>query len=366
MLTWRELHNPYADHRTGLAVHPAMVFSADLDPVSEAAEALSQLCPANPFCTPAYLQAMRAGGTRVWRLAVGDQNTLSGGCFCYLQAGRFNRSLIIPSLPAVAVESVFWEGLLNHIRTMKVSRLEVNSYFSPPVTIPVLKGETRRRTRHEYFVDLQAGELWTILHENHRRRVRKASKAGLQMRCMAEASNCREHAQLMASSMERRTNRGEQVPTEFEVKSFQPLLQSGAGRLYQAVRGTEVLSSVLLLLARQGAYLHSGGTSPEGMELGASHWLHHELMRMLQTEGKTIYNLGGTEDDSSGLALFKSRFGAQVRRLEAVEAFPGGNWRSLLSRAARRLTSSSQRSRQPTPAKVPQASAKAPGTREGP
>ena len=323
-----------------------MVLSADLDSGLDAAEALSRLCPTNPFCTPFYLQAMRVQNEQAWTLTLRDQHGGHDGCLCYVRVGRVNRSLVIPSLPAIAARPAFWEELARQSRALRVSRLEINTFCSPAVTIPALPGESRRRTRYEYFVDMRAGELWNVLHENHRRRVRKAAKAGLDLRCEAGDAACSEHARLMASSMERRSDRGEEVPAQPAVRSFKPLLECGAGRLYQAVKGAEVLSSVLLLLSSQGAYLHSGGTSPEGMELGASHWLHHELMKRLATEGKAIYNLGGTEDDSSGLALFKIRFGAQQRRLEAVEAFPGNSLRSRFSLLARRLADGCRRLRQ--------------------
>ena len=320
-----------------------MVFSADLETGPEAAEAVAKLCPANPFFTPSYLQAMRSQGHQPWRLEMRERNQGGGACFCYVRAGRINKTLSIPSLPAMAAHSEFWEGLLRQVRAINISRLEVNTYCSPLLAIPALSGETRRRTRYEYIVELQANDLWTTLHENHRRRVRKASKAGLHIQCAGEEKACHEHAALMASSMGRRASRGEDVPAEFAVSSFKPLLESGAGRLYQAVRGNQVLSSVLLLVASQGVYLHSGGTDPEGMDLGASHWLHHELMQALREEGKVLYNLGGTEDPGSGLALFKARFGAQERRLEAVEAFPGTGVRSLASLLARRAGDSCRR-----------------------
>ncbi|HSB74249.1 MAG TPA: GNAT family N-acetyltransferase [Terriglobales bacterium] len=323
-----------------------MVLSADLDSGLDAAEALSRLHPTNPFCTSSYLQAMRARSAQAWTLTLRDEHGVRDACLCHLLVGRVNRSLIIPSLPALAAEPAFWEEVARQCRSLRVSRLELNTYCSPAMTIPAVQGESRRRTRFEYFVDMRGGDLWTVLHENHRRRVRKAAKAGLELRCEAGDAACSEHAKLMASSMERRTERGEEVPTQFALRSFKPLLQSGAGRLYQAVRGAQIISSVLLLLSSQGAYLHSGGTGPEGMELGASHWLHHELMKQLTAEGKLIYNLGGTEDDSSGLALFKARFGAQVRQLQAVEAFPGNSLRSRLSLLARRLEDGSRQLRQ--------------------
>jgi lipid II:glycine glycyltransferase (peptidoglycan interpeptide bridge formation enzyme) len=118
-------------------------------------------------------------------------------------------------------------------------------------------------------------------------------------------------------------------------------VQQGAGNIVQAVKGDRILSSALVLKAEQGAYYQSGGTSAEGMACGASHYLLVEIARALQQAGMRSFNLGGTRDASSGLALFKSRFGARVVKLESATFHVGSGsadawfrkWASILRRA---------------------------------
>jgi lipid II:glycine glycyltransferase (peptidoglycan interpeptide bridge formation enzyme) len=95
---------------------------------------------------------------------------------------------------------------------------------------------------------------------------------------------------------------------------------NGAGDLFQVVRDDAVLSSMLVIMSRAGAYYHSAGTSQEGMEIGASHFLVHSVARTLQEGGVKIFNLGGAEIENPGLRAFKSRFGTMPVETEAVRA----------------------------------------------
>lgn len=133
--------------------------------------------------------------------------------------------------------------------------------------------------------------------------------------------------------MERREQRGESVPSVQPDPFDRALLVSRAAELFQAYDGTSVLSSILVLRAPLGAYYQSAGTSPEGMELGASQFLISSVAAILQGEGMHLFNLGGAGDESPGLQRFKSGFGAHPVPLEAATFVFG----SRGERAARRL-----------------------------
>jgi len=78
-----------------------------------------------------------------------------------------------------------------------------------------------------------------------------------------------------------------------------------------------VVSSLMVLLCRDGAYYQSAGTSPEGMDIGASTFLVSEAIRELAQEEKTVFNLGGAGPESEGLRRFKAGFGAKPVALAA-------------------------------------------------
>lgn len=304
----------------------------------EHAATIVRLVPANPFCTKSYAEAMRAAGTQAWLLGTTQAGRLVSGCYGYLTAGRLNRVLRIPSLPHMAPDDAFWDGLVRFCASHGVTCLELNSFASPAVRIPPLRGEVERQDRCEYVLDLGDPEWEQRLARKHRQNIKRARQAGVTLRRAGSAEDCRKHVGLMAASMERRRRRGEQVPNgaEDELPWSLLFIQKGAGELFQAVAGNEVLSSAMILKAAEGAYNQSAGTSPAGMKCGASHFLIYAIAGLLQENSVRIFNLGGVESNP-GLRLFKSRFGAASVSLESAVFYLGSDLRRRLTGAARSL-----------------------------
>ena len=69
-------------------------------------------------------------------------------------------------------------------------------------------------------------------------------------------------------------------------------------------------------MAPEAGYNHTQGTSHEGMDVGAAHWLIRHTAEALLADGKRIFNLGGTDQIDSGLERFKSGFGLSTSRIE--------------------------------------------------
>ena len=90
------------------------------------------------------------------------------------------------------------------------------------------------------------------------------------------------------------------------------------------MREGEVLSSILVLRSRSGAYAQTSGTVDGGLEYGAAQFLWHETARRLQNESVDLLNLGGTDLESKGLQEFKAGFGAVRVELESAEFYLGG------------------------------------------
>ncbi len=112
-------------------------------------------------------------------------------------------------------------------------------------------------------------------------------------------------------------------------------METGLCTLFQAFHDGQPVSSMLVAQAVRGAYLQSSGTSPAGMDTGASHFLLYEILSRLQLDGVDVFNLGGVDNIDSGLALFKSHFGATPILLESAEFYLGGYIRRKLTTAAR-------------------------------
>jgi hypothetical protein len=300
-------------------------FYAESAPLQNLYAALAALAPANPFYTPRYIEAKRALGLQPWVLTLRREGQLLAACAAFMKGSFLRRSLEIPSLPLLPDSEMFWEGLQQFCRKTRTASLVVNSNASPAstrFTIPALPGEINRRKRCEYVLALQ-NDLWQRLVPHHRRNVSRGHKTGLQVRHAVDAQACQEHARLVEASMARRQSRGEAVSTRITAQSFVAYTRHGAGELFQAVRDGKVLSSILILLAERGAYYQSAGTSPAGMACGASHFLVHEITRSLQGRNIELFNFGGAEPQNTGLARFKTGFGATVVELEAARFFLG-------------------------------------------
>jgi len=298
---------------------------------------LAALFPVNPFHTASYVQAMKDLGQEPWFLSICEGQKLITGCAAFISVGRIHRSLCIKSLPDLPDPAVFWEGVLRLARESRISVLDANTVASTSASIPQLAGEYRRIDRWEYVLDLQNGDLMAKMHTGHRRKIRKAEKQQLVFRVAEGDEACKVHGQLIASSMERRQNRGEGVSTNIETNTLRTLLQRKAALMFEAIGNDRVQSSLAVLRAERGAYLQSTGTSPEGMETGASHFLQHSCARLFQEQGLAVYNLGGSYEPDSGLARFKLGFGTRAIQLQAVEAFVGHGVRTYVGRLVRFL-----------------------------
>lgn len=300
---------------------------------SDIVAAIERLYPENPFATNAYFESRRRLWYEGYVLGVeGSSGALVQGCGAFLRTGRLNKTLEIISSPKGEGNESFWPGVRDFCRKHGVTQLELETYASPPGTdAPLLSPRGERRERCELILDLTSDPT-AQLSSNHRRNVKKGQKSGLTMLRARSADAAAAHEALIGESMSRRRLRGESVPDEHARSETEALLASGAGELFQAVRGETVVSSVLVLSASEGAYYQSAGTSPEGMEMGASHFLIHGIALELKAGGARSFNLGGA-DANSTLQRFKEGFGAHRSRSSATSCYVGPSWRRAVQRA---------------------------------
>ena len=242
--------------------------------------------------------------------------------WAFLSGWFLRRNLHIRSLPSLPEPETFWRGVMQSCRRLGVWGLQIDTYASPGAVIPQLPGELERRDRWEYALDLGCDNILDGVSTQHRRNISRASKAGLSICRTREASACTKHLELMDASTERRAHRGEKVDPGQDSARPLALLASGAGEIFQAVIGEQVLSSILVLRSSQGAYYQSAGTLPEGMKLGASPFLVSQVAALVKQEGARVFNLGGAGAESPGLRRFKAGFGAREFELQAASFCP--------------------------------------------
>ena len=290
---------------------------------------LAAHAPENPFLTSAYFKARKHLGAEAWIIGLKERQRLHSAAGAFITRGRLNSRIEVASLPAAAADRQYWSGLLRFASQHRITEIEGNSFASPMVTVPVLTEEVERTPRCEYLVDLNDFRI-DNLSSNHRRNIRKASVRKLTSTRSTDLTACREHVRLMSLSHDRRRRRGEVIHGGSDVDRLMPLLTCGCGELFQASADREVLSSILVLRASKGAYYQSAGTAPEGMTLGASHFLIYSVMCQLKEDGVRVFNLGGAPVGST-LARFKGGFGAAAVSLTSVMLYTGSRWRSRLT-----------------------------------
>ena len=297
-------------------------FRFTLKPPPHLIERVAECNPANPFHTSQYVSASESLGNRACLVALNHGDEMVAGCPAFLAGSFLGRSLVIDSLPAMPSPEVFWRGLLDFCRSLKVWRLQIGTYASPSAEIPHLPGEVGRQTRCEHVLDLDREDLLGGASSQHRRNISRAAKAGLSIVRTREAGARAHHVALMNASLERRAKRGEAVESPRQDARLSALLSSGAAELFQATNGDQILSSILVLRSRQGAYYESAGTLPEGMKTGASPFLVSRVAAILKEEGSRVFNLGGATAENPGLVRFKTGFGTREVALEAASFCP--------------------------------------------
>ena len=276
----------------------------------------------NPFCSPRFVEARTNQGERPYLFTLTDQNEIVAACFGFLREKSLRRTLQIVSLPRLPDSDSFWRGVWQVCLQSKIWHLQVDSYASPEAEIPFLQGETARRERFEYVLELSSENYQAGVSANHWRNISHAVGAQLAVHRTRESRALAEHVSLMELSRVRRIKRGERIEFEQNAALSHALLSTGAGELFQAVESQQVISSVLVLRSQAGAYYQSAGTSQRGMAIGASPFLISRICEVLRQEEIRVFNLGGASPENSGLRRFKAGFGARELRLTAASFCP--------------------------------------------
>ena len=161
---------------------------------------------------------------------------------------------------------------------------------------------------------LQAGDLFARMHSHHRRVVRKAQRAELEV-SVEESPSLEEFAALYERTMARLDADAFYLftPEYWASLGALPLLLVGARR------SGELLASVLCFAAKPWLHYHLGASSDEGRRVGASHLVLYEAAAWAQGQGYELFHLGGgVGGRADSLHEFKSRFDPGAEREFAI------------------------------------------------
>jgi serine/alanine adding enzyme len=161
---------------------------------------------------------------------------------------------------------------------------------------------------------LQAGDLFARMHSHHRRVVRKAQRAELEVG-VEESPSLEEFAALYERTMAR-------LDADL-FYLFTPEYWASLGALplllVSARREGELLASVLCFTAKPWLHYHLGASSDEGRRVGASHLVLYEAASWARENGYEIFHLGGgVGGRADSLFEFKLRFDPGAEREFAI------------------------------------------------
>jgi Acetyltransferase (GNAT) domain len=276
------------------------------------------LNPHSPFNTAVYAAAMGELGMTTCLFLLRRDSDVAAACLGFLRKGALSRHLEIASVPRLAHSAPFWEGLFGFCSREGVWDLDVRTYASDVTDVPSRAGESRRRKRCEFVLDLTPPDLTPGFCTNHRRDYKRGKKAGLTIQRTRDPQASRAHLALVEASMDRRKARGEDTGEAETTRLFEALLKTGAAEIFTAANPEKTLSSILILRSAHSAYYQSGGSDPDGMAIGSSKFLFAETAAILKSEGAQSFNLGGAGEEEESLSRFKAGFGASLMHSEEV------------------------------------------------
>jgi len=252
-----------------------------------------------------------------------------------LERGRIRAGLGLTWISESSELETALADLRRFVSRRHVSEFWIESVGPSRARIPELPRETMRYADQEMFlVDLTRDDPFGAFASNHRRNVRKAAKAGVELLRLSPDEACAIHLDLIRRSVSRRLERGERSWKSTNLERIRTLLGTGHGALFQAGSDGRVLSSKLVLTFGDCAFYETGGSSPDGMAVGASQFLMSSIIDDLVGRDFKTLNLGVVPDDDAGLRRFKAGFGASVVRVDRAYASVGNVWTKAVNASA--------------------------------
>jgi hypothetical protein len=209
-------------------------------------------------------------------------------------------------------------------RQQRWSELVLDSFDGPIPAGDLQASGFSVTERWEFLVDLLPNEeeRMAVLKGSLRRKIRKAIKAGVEVRTESGLEAVRRLQALQGHTQERRRQRGEAMSCpgdeQYRILSRE-FVDQGGGRLVVGVLHGQPVTSILLGEHQQRAYYLMGGSNAEGLAANSASLVMWRATQMLHEEGFQVLNLGGVPHAAEaaghpehGLYRFKSSFADPV------------------------------------------------------
>lgn len=164
--------------------------------------------------------------------------------------------------------------------------------------------------RFEFLLDIAQYSLSKI-SSNHKRNIKKSTKAGAKIIFPADIDAMRSHIALVNANLGIKGVGGITNSSEY----FRYLIEKNAGLLMQVTESGQPLASTFFITNQNYAYYHSSGTSDRGKQIGAAYFLVDCMITEMQKRQMRYLNLGGCTSKQTGLQRFKMGFRPEARIL---------------------------------------------------
>jgi hypothetical protein len=167
--------------------------------------------------------------------------------------------------------------------------------------------------RFEFLLDISQYSVSKI-SSNHKRNIKKSTKAGARIALPTDLEAARSHIELVNTNLDNKGLGGITNSPEY----FRYLVQNNSGLLMQVTENEQLLASTFFITNQEYSYYHSSGTSDRGKQIGAAYFLVDRMIAEMRERQMSYLNLGGCTSEQTGLQRFKLGFRPETRVLASA------------------------------------------------
>ncbi len=183
---------------------------------------------------------------------------------------------------------------------------------------PILSEPARIELRDNLEIDLEAAPLdglWKGIKSEARNRIRRATRADVQVNWIEAPDAVRIYRGLVQSTYNRQGIRPN-FPFSFYEILYREMIGRGL-RILSAVHQGKIIAALWILHDARKCYFWDGASNQEFRQLAANHLLHWEVLSWAKQRGLKTYDLIGRSTESGragarpGIGRFKRSLGAR-------------------------------------------------------
>ena len=196
-------------------------------------------------------------------------------------------------------------GLTSHFQQGRISKLEVRW---PLPALPSAQGSSHH-VLHQVDLEADPKRVLSRFQSMHRRNIKTAEKSEVRI----EQGNTEQHLRAFYR-LHLVTRQRQGMPTQpwrFFQLIGKHLLERDLGFIVLAYKGEDCIAASVFLKYQKTLMYKYGASTPDSLQYRPNNLVMWTAIRWGCENGFTIFDLGRTDNDNSGLRQYKSGWGAQ-------------------------------------------------------